>query len=68
MKNADYTCDLCHAQIRKSEVFVFDLGKMITTRTDPWTFFQYDLCEKCAKRVNDKVKQQFVTEVDNEHH
>ena len=64
MRNADYTCDLCHAQVYERDLYVLDLGRMVATRAGASRLFRYDLCEKCAKLVNDKVKQQFVTEVD----
>jgi len=64
MRNSDYTCDLCQAQISEREAFVLNLGKMISTRSDPRTFLRYDLCERCAEIVNEKVRQQLGIEED----
>lgn len=64
MKNSDYTCDLCHAQVYERDLYVLDLGRMVATRTGASRLFRYDLCEKCAKLVNEKVNRQFGVGVD----
>lgn len=55
MKNSDYTCDVCGAQMSYHEAYFLRLGKMSVMRTDPYPTLRYDLCESCHDRARSAV-------------
>lgn len=66
MRNSEYTCDRCGAQVNKGNAYTLRLVKKVHTRelmatVDPVPYIEYDLCEGCAAIVEEKMKELTVT-------
>lgn len=58
MRNSEYTCDRCGAQVNKGEAYTLRLVKKMHTRelmtpVERTPYVEYDLCETCAAIVEE---------------